>query len=40
MTISATLIALLVEVFSASEVVVLARVTSVGASFRSLIARL
>ena len=40
MTISATLIALLVEMFSASEVVVLARVTAAGASFRSLIARL
>ena len=40
MVISATLIALLVEVFSGREVVVLTSVTDVGASFRSLIARL
>ena len=40
MTISATLIALLVEVISVSEVVALARVTAAGASFKSLIARL
>ena len=40
MRISATLIVLLVKVFSASEVVVLASVTAVGASLTSLIARL
>ena len=40
MRISATLITVLVEMFSGREVVVLASVTEVGASFRSLIARL
>ena len=40
MMISATLSALLVEVFSGSNAMVLANVTAVGASFRSLIARL
>ena len=40
MEISATLIALLVEVFSDRDVMVLVSETSVGASFRSLMARL